>query len=313
MALHWIAPEYGGIDVLELVEVEVSPPGPGEVTIDVRAAGMNPIDGKVIAGTYNRDPHALPILLGNEVSGVVAAIGDGAVLASGGGAPGDEVIAYPVSGGYASQLNVAAQNVFAKPQTLGFAEAANLLLVGATASDMLHVTDVSEGETVLIHGASGGVGTSAVQQARLRGARVIGTASERNFDLLEKLGAEPVAYGPGLADRVRGLAPDGVDAALDTVGTDEAVDVSLELVADRHRIVTIAAGARAQEDGFQLVGGRNPASADYRAGVRGTLIQLAGDGKLVVPMGRTFPLTEAPEALRLLQTGHPGGKLALIP
>jgi NADPH2:quinone reductase len=112
---------------------------------------------------------------------------------------------------------------------------------------------------------------------------------------------------------VRALAPDGVDVALDAVGTDEAVDVSLELVADRQRIVTIAAMGRAEESGFRAIGGTMPASAAYRDQVRARLVELAGQGQLVVPVARTFPLTEAVAALELLQGGHPGGKLALLP
>lgn len=126
-------------------------------------------------------------------------------------------------------------------------------------------------------------------------------------------GAEPVRYGPGLADRVRVAAPAGVDAALDTVGTDEAVDVSLELVPDRSRIVTIAARARAAAAGFTALGGVSPPSREFRDAVRGRLIDLAGGGQLVVPVARTFPLGQAVDALALLRTGHPGGKLALIP
>lgn len=313
MALHWIAPDYGDLDAIELVEVEVPPPGPGEVTIEVRAAGMNPIEFKQIAGTYTKDPAALPLLLGSEVAGVVTALGEGAELATGGGAVGDEVIAYSVVGGYATSLNAPASDVFAKPAALGFPDGANLLLVGATAADMLRVTRVGRDDTVLVHGASGAVGASLIQQARLTGARVIGTASERNFPLVEQLGGEPVRYGDGLADRVRELAPDGIDAALDTVGTNEAVNVSIEFVVDRSRIVTIAAMARAGELGIQAVGAGNSASAAFRRSVRPELVELAASGKLVVPLGRTFPLADAIEALKLLQSGHPGGKLALIP
>jgi NADPH2:quinone reductase len=171
---------------------------------------------------------------------------------------------------------------------------------------------VAAGETVLVHGASGSVGVSTLQQARLLGARVIGTASERNFDIVRSFGAVPVAYGEGLEERVRHAAPDGIAAAIDTVGTDEAVDVSLALVEDRDRIVTIASG-RAQKEGFAFVGGATPDSAAFRDSVRPRLIQLAAEGSLVVPVARTFPLAEAREALELLATGHPGGKLALVP
>jgi NADPH:quinone reductase len=178
---------------------------------------------------------------------------------------------------------------------------------------MLQVTGVRAGETVVVHGASGAVGVSVLQQARQLGVRCVGTASEQNFDKVRRFGGEPVAYGDGLADRLPAAAPDGFAAALDTVGTDEAVDVSLGLVADRQRIVTIAASARARRDGIQAIGGTMPRSAAYRNEARPRLIAMAADGRLVVPVARTFPLDAAPEALALLQSGHPGGKLALLP
>jgi NADPH2:quinone reductase len=208
---------------------------------------------------------------------------------------------------------VPASAVFARPAALAPEEAANLLLAGTTAAEMLHVTGVAAGDTVLLHGASGAVGVSVLQQAALIGARVIGTAGESSADVVRRFGGEPVRYGEGLADRVRALAPDGVAAALDAVGTDEAVDVSLELVADRQRIVTIAAMGRAERDGIRVIAGVMPASQAFRDSVRAHLVELAADGRLVVPMARTFPLADAREALELLAGGHPGGKLALLP
>jgi NADPH:quinone reductase-like Zn-dependent oxidoreductase len=313
MAQRWIAPEFGGIEVLTLVDEDVPAPGRGEVTVEVRAVGMNPADYKYIRGGPNPDPSRLPVKVGYELAGVVTALGPDTQLASGGGAVGDEVLAFRVAGGYATALTLPAADVFAKPANLTFPEAANLLLAGATAAEMLHVTGVGAGDTVLVHGASGACGVSVLQQARLVGARTIGTASERNFDVVRRFGGEPVRYGDGLADRVRALAPGGVDKALDCVGTDEAVDVSLALVPDRASIVTIAAFARAQSDGFIVIGGAMPASAAYRDAVRSTLIGYAAEGKLAVPVARTFPFSEAVEALKLLATEHAGGKLALIP
>jgi NADPH:quinone reductase len=309
-ARRWVATDFGGPEVLELVTAELPAPGPGEVTIEVRAAGMNPADYK---GLARGDRATLPRPIGSEVAGVLAALGPDTAIASGGGAVGDEVLAFRVTGGYASAITVPAGDVFAKPAALDFPGAANLLLVGATAADTLHTVGAAAGETILVHGASGSVGVSVLQQARLLGARVVGTASERNFDTVRRFGGIPVAYGDGLADRVRAAAPDGVAAAIDTVGTDEAVEVSLELVDDRGRIVTIAAMGRAGEAGIKSVGGGTPESAGFRAQVRPLLVQLAAGGELVVPVARTFPLAEAQNALRLLATGHPGGKLALIP
>ncbi len=313
IARRVIAPQFGGPEVLRVVEEEVPQPGPGQVRIEVRAAGVNPADYKGFSGRMNRDPGTLPIRPGYEVAGVVAELGADTELASGGGAVGDEVIAYRVSGGYASMLTVPAKDVFAKPAALDFPAAANLLLVGATAAEMLHVVEVKKGETILVHGASGAVGVSVLQQARHLGVRAIGTASERNFDLVWRFGGEPVAYGDGLRERVAELAPDGIDAALDCVGTDEAVDVSLALVPSKERIVTIAAFARAQGEGFKVIGGGMPASAAFREAVRQHLIDLAASGDLVVPIARTYPLDQAAAALSFLAEGHPGGKLALVP
>jgi NADPH:quinone reductase len=309
MAKHWIAPRAGGYEVFEFVDVDVPTPGPGEVTIEVRAAGVNPADGK----HTRRTGGTFPTPIGYEVSGVLSALGPETEIASGGGAVGDAVLAFRVQGGYATALTVPAADVFAKPASLGDAEAANLLLAGATAADMIRVTRASRGDTVLVHGASGAVGVSVLQQLRDLGVRAIGTASAANASVVERFDGVPVTYGDGLADRVRALAADGVDAAFDCVGTDEAVDASLSLVTDRSRIVTIAAQGRAAAKGFPAIGGADPESKAFRDSVRADLIARAGAGTLVVPVARTFPLADAKDALALLETGHPGGKLALVP
>jgi NADPH2:quinone reductase len=310
MTKHWVAPRFGGSEVLEYVDTEVPTPGTGEVTITVRAAGMNPADTK---HTRQGDPADLPIAVGYEVSGILSAVGPDTEIASGGGAVGDEVLAFRISGGWAESVTVPAADVFAKPASLGFPEAANLLLAGSTAADMLRVTRAEGRDTVLVHGASGAVGVSLLQQLRLLGTRVIGTASKRGADVVRRFGGEWVQYGDGLEARVRDLAPSGIDVALDCVGTDEAVDVSLALVPDRSRIVTIAAQARAASEGIAAVGGAQPASKAFRDSVRQRLIDLAGAGQLEVPVARTFPLSDAKAAAELLESGHPGGKLALLP
>jgi NADPH:quinone reductase len=309
MAHHWIAVRPGGLEVLSFEEYDVAPPRSGEVTIAVRAAGMNPADAKHVASGAGDFPRPV----GYEVAGVVSAIGPDTEIASGPVAVGDEVLAFRVSGGWATDVTVPARDVFAKPAPLTFGEAANLLLAGTTASEMLHVTRVGEGDTILVHGASGAVGVSVLQQARRIGARVIGTSSPSSHDVVTRFGGEPVSYGEGLEQRVRDAAPDGVAAALDCVGTDEAIDVSLALVADRDRIVTIAAADRGRREGITTIAGAMPASRDYRASVRADLIRWAGSGELVVPVARTFALADAREAAELLMGQHPGGKLVLEP
>ncbi|WP_426624676.1 NADP-dependent oxidoreductase [Leifsonia sp. McL0607] len=311
MARVWMAERWGSPDTWSFVEREVPRPGRGEVTIRVRAAGVNPADFKHVASP--RPGLALPAPIGYEVAGELLELGPDTEIASGGGAPGDPVVAFRIQGGYATEVTVPASDVFAKPARLTDEEAANLLLAGSTAAQMLDVTRVGDGDTILVHGASGAVGVNVLQQAVELGAHVIGTASENSFARVRRFGGHPVAYGPGLADRVRAAANGPIAAALDAVGTQEAVEVSLELVPDRGRIVTIVAADRAKSDGFHAVAGAQPESAAFRDAVRPRLLQLAAEGRLQVPIARTYSLADAPEALRFLAEGHPGGKLALLP
>lgn len=309
-----IAPEYGGPEVLQIVETELPEPGDGEVRIAVRAAGINPVDLKRLSGQFG-GKDSFPMRLGSEVSGVVTAVGADAVGPAGPIAVGDEVIGYRVSGGYAEEIVAPASSVLPKPGNLSWEQAAGLLLVGVTAFHLVEATGVSAGDRVIVHGASGGVGLAAVQLALLRGAKVIGTASAANGDRLRALGAEAMVYGPGLAERIRAVFPDGADVALDAAGTDEALDVSVELVADRSRIATIAGFARAAELGVQRLGGSPGADpgTQLRLAARLTLVELAAAGRLEVTVARAFPLDEVAEALRFVETGHPGGKVVLVP
>lgn len=311
MARHWIAKDWGSAEHWELVEYDVPAPTHGEITVRVRAAGMNPADRKHLAGP--RDDIELPVPIGYEISGEITAIGPDTSIGSGPAVIGDEVLAFRIRGGYATEVTIPAEKAFAKPATLTHPAAANLLLVGTTAAEMLAVTDAKAGETVLLHGASGAVGVSVLQQAALRGIRVIGTASDARFDEVRRFGGIPIAYGEGLADGAREAAGGEFAAALDAVGTDEAVDVSLELVSDRGRIVTIAAVGRAGTEGFHWIVGSAPESARFRDSIRGDLVSLAARGMLEVPVARTYALDEAVEATRFLAEGHPGGKIALIP
>jgi NADPH:quinone reductase-like Zn-dependent oxidoreductase len=311
MAQHWIAITAGAPEAWSFEEYDVPEPTEGEVTIRVHAAGVNPADAKHVAAP--RADLEFPVSIGYEVSGEITAIGPDTRIGSGAAAIGDEVIAFRIHGGYATDITVLAEKVFAKPSTLTHPEAANLLLAGTTAAEMLSVVGAAPGETILLNGASGAVGVSVLQQARLRGVRVIGTSSQERFDEVRRFGGVPVRYGSGLSERVREAAGVPIAAALDAVGTDEAVDTSLELVEDTRRIVTIAAFGRASAAGILAIAGSMPASAKFRDEVRGELTALAQNGDLVVPVARTYPLDQAPDAHRFLATGHPGGKLALIP
>lgn len=315
MASQWIAPEWGSPEVWRFEESPTLAPGVGEVTIRVRAAGVNPADAKHVASP--RPGTTLPVTIGYEVSGEITAIGPETEIGSGPASVGDQVLAFRIRGGYATEVTVPAEKVFHKPAGLSHPEAANLLLTGTTAAEMLAVTRVAPGETVLLHAASGAVGVSVLQQAALRGARVIGTASTARADDVRRFGGIPVAYGDGLVDRIRSAMADAgidrIDAALDAAGTAEATAASLEFVADRARVVTIAAPASARPEGVIAIAGSMPASARFRDEARAGLIELAARGELVVPVARTYPLSEARAAHRFLSEGHPGGALALIP
>jgi NADPH:quinone reductase len=309
------ATAYGGPEALALRDVDVPSPGRGEVSVEVRAAGVNRWDVKVYSGLMGHDPSRLPIRLGSEVAGVVTAVGEGATGPAGPVAVGDEVIGYPVDGAYAEALTAPAGSVLPKPVGMGWAEAAGLCLAGVAAHHLNEATRVAAGETVLVHGASGGVGRMAAQLALVRGARVVGTAGAGRHDELRAEGVLPVAYGDVLEQRVREVAPDGVDAALDTVGSDEAVDVSIALVGDRRRIATIAAFDRAPGEGILLLGngpGADPGTEVRTAG-RLVLTDLVRQGRLRVVVARTFTLEEVAQAHAFVAASHAGGKVALLP
>jgi NADPH:quinone reductase len=304
------ATAYGGPDVLELRDVEVRLPGLGEVLLEVHAAGVNPVDWKLYSGAYGTDASKLPMRLGFEASGIVRAVGDGVSEV----AVGDEVIAYPIVGAYAQQVIVTPTSLVAKPGELPFEMAGGIMLVGATAWHMLEVTGVSDGDIVLLHGASGGVGLVAAQLAIARGARVIGTASAERYEDLRGFGVEPVAYGEGLGDRVRELAPEGVTVALDTAGTQEALDVSVALIGDRARRTSIANFSSAGNEVFQLIGGGPNADpgTELRAAARPKLAALAASGELRLPT-HAVPLADVAEAHRRSIAGHTLGKVVLVP
>ena len=305
-----VAEAYGGPEVLALQDIELPEPGPGEVLVEVRAAGANPIDYKLYSGEMGSDPHSLPMPIGLEAAGVIVAAEPGAEGYTGPLTVGDEVVVTNIQGGYSDRLIAAAAEVGHKPSVLPVEQAAGLLLAAGTAWHLLTKTGVGTNDTVLIHGASGGVGLMAVQLAAARGAKVIATASPGRHDQLREYGAIPVAYGDGLADRVRAIGP--VDAALDLVGTDEALDTSVELVSDRSRIATIAGFGRAAELGIAALTGAD-GGQEIRDASRAPILELAAEGKLDVTVDKVFSLAEAADAHRYLQTGHARGKVVLVP
>lgn len=317
MSIAIVATEFGGPEVLAAVDVDVPAPGPGQVTVEVRAAGINPVDYKLFSGTFGpADASALPLRVGREAAGVVTAVGQDATGPGGPLAVGDEVVVFPANGGYAESITVPAAAVVPKPAGLPWAEASGLLLAGATAVHAIAVLGgFGKSDTVLVHGASGSVGQLLVQLAVREGATVIGTAAERNHELVRGLGAIPVVYGPGLEDRVRAAVPEAepkpVTAAVDTVGTDEAIDVSLAVLADPDRLVTIAS----PRPGVRRIGGGPGADpgTEIRSNAWRTLLPLAASGDLKLPVTRTYPLAEAADAVRFVKEGHAAGKVVLLP
>lgn len=309
-----VATAYGGPEVLKLIDVELGEPKSGEVLVEVRAAATNPIDLKLYSGSMGNDASRLPMRLGLEAAGVVLATGGDVDGPSGRIREGDEVIVWRATGAYASALIEPAASILAKPPQMSFEEASGLMLTGTTAVHGLQAAGVKSGDTVLIHGAAGGVGLMAVQLAFGGGARVIATARETEHDLLASMGAEPVVYGDGLLERVQALAPNGVDAALDCIGTAEAIEVSLAVVKDRGRIVTIVASPRAIELDIKRIGGGPGADPgnEIRAAARFELLRRVEEGSLRVVIASTYPLPEVQAAHRELQAGHAHGKIVLL-
>ncbi|MFD9789837.1 NADP-dependent oxidoreductase [Streptomyces sp. NPDC059070] len=297
--------KYGSADDLRLVDRPEPKVAPGEVLIRVRAAAVNPVDWKLAAGYL--DPImevAFPLISGWDVAGVIEAVG----LDVPEYRVGDEVFGYvrkdwAQNGTYAELVAAPVRCVARKPAALSWEEAAGVPLAGLTAHQSIRRAGVTAGETVLVHAASGGVGAFAVQILVALGARVIGTASERNHEFLRGLGAEPVTYGDGLEERVRALAPEGVDAALDFAGSG-VVDLSQALLKRPERLVSIADQAAAEKGGHSLWVRPDPEDL-------AELARLADDGKLTVHVERAFPLAEAADAWRLSQEGRTRGKIVL--
>jgi NADPH:quinone reductase-like Zn-dependent oxidoreductase len=288
--------EYGGPEVLQVVEVEEPHAGPGQVRIAVRAAGVNALDWKIRLG-FMKDfqPLDLPAGTGLDAAGVVDEVGEGVS----GVAVGDKVFG---SGTSTFAEKAVLTSWAAMPEGLSFDEAAGYPVPVETATRILAQVGAKAGETVLVSGAAGGVGSAAVQIAKQGGLRVIGTASERNHDYLRSLGAEPTTYGEGLVGRIRELAPDGVDAALDIAGSGVIPEL-VELTGDGQRVVSIA-DFSAAEHGAQTSSGAGDRMAAYAEGAR-----LFSEGALRIPVERTFPLAETGAAQRASQDGHVAGRL----
>ncbi|WP_329790418.1 NADP-dependent oxidoreductase [Lentzea sp. DG1S-22] len=291
---------FGGPEVLGLDEVEEPHAGPGEIRLKVVAAAVNPLDHKIRNGWMPPMTPPFPVTPGLEAAGVVDEVGEGVTGVS----VGDEVLGFTTTGAYAE--HALATDYAPKPAGLDWDVAAALPVAVETAVRVLDLLAVAEGDTLLLNGAAGVVGAVAVQLAVARGATVVGTASAGNHDYLRSLGATPVAYGGGLADRVRAAAPQGVDAVFDAAGHD--LDVLVEVRGATDRVVTIVDPGDAARLGVEFSGGGAPFGPRLRE-----YAQLVADGELAVRVARSFPLADAAEAQELVATGHAAGKVVLRP
>ncbi|MET9223816.1 NADP-dependent oxidoreductase [Streptomyces sp. NPDC003300] len=297
--------EYGSADVLRAVDTDVPEPGPGQVRITVRTAGVNPLDSKIRAGYMEQVfPVDFPHVPGLEAAGVVEALGEGVE----GLAVGDDVFGQTATGAYAERALAEVAKVALKPGTLSWEQAAALPVAAETAYRALDMLKVRPGETLLIHGAAGGVGTVAVQFAVARGVKVVGTASEANHEHLRALGAVPVAYGDGLVERVRVAAPEGIDAALDAAGRGDALQASVELTGGTERVLSIADAPGAGKLGVRFTSG---AEGYYGEPAFAEALALFAADKLTIAVHEVFPLEAAADAQRASEAGHLTGKIVL--
>ncbi len=295
---------FGGPEVLEVRDVAEPHAGPGELRVQVSAAGLNPVDWKIASSPRAAAAYGLtlPAGFGNDFAGVVDEVGEGAP----GFAVGDRVFGGARGRAVADHVVVrpGADTVLPTPDGVTDAVAATLAIAGLTAGAVLAVTNVHEGDTLLVGGAAGGVGVLVVQLARLAGARVIGTGAPGTADFLRSLGAEPVTYGDGLAERVRGLAPAGVTAAADLVG-DETARAALDLGVPADRIATIAAAD--PPAGVRATGGR-----EAPEGALARIAGLVAAGQVTVPVASTYPVAKIREAVEVQRGGHVHGKVVVL-
>ncbi len=301
--------EYGPVEVLDVRDVPVPEPGPGQVLVRVKAAGINPGEAKIReGGLHDLWPAKFPSGQGSDFAGVVDTPGPGVTTV----APGDEVIGWVDTRSSQAEYTVAeAANLVPKPAGLPWEVAGALPVAGFTAWAMVRAVDVTQGDTVVVSGAAGGVGAIAVQLARRKGATVIGLASPSNHDWLTRHGVIPVAYGDGVAGRIRDAAPAGrgVDAFLDTHGGDYVELALNDLKVSPERVDTIVRFDAAAKYGVKVEG--NAAGASIAT--LSELARLAAAKELEVPLANTYPLSDVRTAYSTLAKGHLRGKIVLIP
>lgn len=298
--------EFGSADVLHIVDVPSVQPAAGKVRVKVRAVGLNPYDFKVRSGLIPFADPKFPRGIGGDFSGVVDEVGEGAVYADGSPvAAADEVLGWSMAGTLRDELVVPTTQLARKPAGLSCEIAGSLSTPVQTAHSSLEALAIAAGDTVLVSAAAGAVGILYSQLAIARGARVIGTASPSNHDLLTSIGVTPTTYGPGLADRVRALAPEGISAAQDNSGR-ETIEAALALGLAPERVCTIVDHAAIDELG--VVG---PGAYSRSAEVLEHYAHLVVDAALTVPIQQVFPLEHVREAFTLLEGRHLSGKVVV--
>lgn len=298
---------YGGIDVLNVVEVERPVPGAGEVLVRVKAAGINPGEASIREGVmHERWPATFPSGQGSDLAGVIEEVGPEVEAF----APGDEVLGWTDQrASHAEFVVVPAEHLARKPPGVSWEAAGALFVAGTTAYAAVRAVGAGSGETVVVSGAAGGVGSLTVQLARLAGAAVIGLAGEQNHQWLLEHGAVPVRYGEGVADRIREATDGRVDAFIDTFGGGYVALAVEELGVAPDRVDTIIDWAAAQQYGVKTEGTAAAANAEVLA----ELAELIDRGELEVPIARVFGLDQVREAYQELARRHTRGKIVLVP
>lgn len=298
---------YGDRDVLYIADVEVPVPSAGEVVVAVRAAALNPGEAAIRAGALEeRFPATFPSGEGSDLAGVVSAVGEGVSEFT----VGDEVLGWSERrSSHADYVAVPVTQLIRKPPALSWEAAGSLYVVGCTAFVAVRAVDVSPGDTVAVSAAAGGVGTVVVQLLRTKGATVLGIASEPNHEWLVAHGVIPVAYGEGLADRLKAAAPNGrIDAFIDLFGPDY-VQLAVDLGIAKDRIETIISFERAYELGTKAQGSADGSTTE----VLSAMAELVASGDIEIPIAATYPLEKVREAYAELEKRHTRGKIVLVP
>jgi NADPH:quinone reductase-like Zn-dependent oxidoreductase len=297
---------YGDRDVLHVADVDMPVPAEGEVVVEVRAAGINPGEASIRLGLLDAMfPATFPSGEGSDLAGVVSAVGEGVTEF----AVGDEVLGWSWRrSSHAEYVAVPVGQLIEKPAGLSWEVAGALYVVGCTAYAAVRAVGAHEGDTVAVSAAAGGVGTVVVQLLRLKGATVLGIASERNHDWLAAHGVVPIAYGDGLAERLRAAAPNGIDAFIDLFGP-EYLDVAVELGIAPERIETIISREKAAEIGAKVEGSGTASTTEVLA----EMAELVVSGQIEIPIAATYPLERVGDAYAELEQRHTRGKIVLVP